>query len=67
MKFMLNNKNVEFDRSTMTVKELLEEKKFSFKIIVVRINNKIIYEKDYDTTYINEGDNVMVIHIFHGG
>ncbi len=67
MKLVLNNKNVEFDADSMNVKQLLEEKKYTFNLIIVKINNKLILEEDYETTFINEGDHVMVIHFFHGG
>lgn len=67
MKIILNNREEEFDKSEMTVKELLAEKNFTFKMLVIKINNKLVRKENYDSTVILEGDNVSVIHLISGG
>lgn len=67
MKIILNNKIEEFEQQSFSVNELLQIKKFTYKMILVKVNGKIIEEKDYDIVRISEGDNVMVIHFFAGG
>ncbi|MCX7954633.1 MAG: sulfur carrier protein ThiS [Bacteroidales bacterium] len=67
MKIILNNLPEIIDRDTLTVRELLNIKKFTFKMLVVRVNGKPIKQQDYDTTYINDGDKVDVIHLISGG
>ncbi len=67
MNITLNNKPESFETSSLTVTELLELKKYTYKMIVVKINNRLIEPSDYETATINDGDNVMVIHFFAGG
>lgn len=47
--------------------ELLEENKFKKEHIAVEINGEIIKKDNYDTTPINDGDVVEVVHFMGGG
>ena len=67
MKITLNNRQEEFEKSSMTVRELLEEKNFTFKMLVIKINNKLVRKEEYDTAVVREGDNVIVLHLISGG
>ena len=67
MKITLNNRQEEFEKSSMTVRELLEEKNFTFKMLVIKINNKLVRKEEYDTAAVGEGDNVIVLHLISGG
>ena len=67
MKITLNNRIENFSKEEITVSELLEIKKFSFKMLVVKINNQLIKKQYYDTTKIHDGDNVIVLHLMSGG
>lgn len=68
MKILLNNKHEEFPEiESITVRELLIKKKFSYKLLIVRINNKGISEEDYESTIIRDGDEVLVLHLITGG
>ncbi|MFP4367677.1 MAG: sulfur carrier protein ThiS [Bacteroidales bacterium] len=67
MKIILNNREEEFDKKEMTVRELLTEKNFTFKMLVIKINNKLVRKENYESTAIAEGDNVSVIHLISGG
>ncbi len=67
MKITLNNRQEEFKKSSMTVRELLEEKNFTFKMLVIKINNKLVRKEEYDTAVVGEGDNVIVLHLISGG
>ncbi len=67
MRIILNNRKEEFDKSTMTVSELLDLKNFTFKMLVIKINNKLVRKEYYDKTIINDGDNVTVLHLISGG
>lgn len=67
MKITLNNRQEEFEKSSMTVRELLEEKNFTFKMLVIKINNKLVRKEEYDTAVVGEGDNVIVLHLISGG
>lgn len=67
MKIILNTREEEFDKSEMTIRELLTEKNFTFKMLVIKVNNKLVKKEAYETTIITEGDNVSVIHLISGG
>ncbi len=67
MKITLNNRPASFDCDSMTMGELMEIKKFTFTKIIVRVNNQIVEPEEYDSTIINEDDNVMVLHLLAGG
>ncbi|HNV95530.1 MAG TPA: sulfur carrier protein ThiS [Bacteroidales bacterium] len=67
MKLIVNNNIENIDRESLTINELLDYKRFTFKMIVVKVNGKPIHKNDYATTYLNDGDNVQVIHLISGG
>ncbi len=67
MKITLNYIPEIIDKETMTISELLDYKRFTFKMIVVKVNGKPIPKEDYPTTYIHDGDEVQVIHLISGG
>ncbi len=51
----------------MTVRGVIEEKKYTFRHLVVKVNGNFIPEDQYEHHVINDGDNVMVIHLIAGG
>ncbi len=68
MKIVLNNRNEEIEGlSKLTVQELLDVKNFSFKFLVVKINDVVIKPDEFSSAIINEGDKVHVLHLISGG
>ena len=67
MKIMLNNREEEFSVPTLTVNEMLEIKRFSFRMRVIKINGVLIPKGKYDTAIIREGDNVQMLYLMSGG
>ncbi len=68
MNIQLNNRpEIIKDYSELTVQQLLEVKNFSYKMLLVRINNTTIKREEYDTALIKDGDRVAVIHLMTGG
>ena len=67
MKIILNNREEELSRETMSVSQLLESRKLSFRMRIIKINGHLIPKERYDSTVINEGDNVQVIYLMSGG
>ena len=51
----------------MTVNSILEVLKFTFPMIVVSVNGKVIPRSEYGTTAIEDDDEVKVIHLIAGG
>ena len=51
----------------MTVASLLKEKGYVFPMLVVKLNGEVVEDKDFAVTAVNDGDDVLAIHVFAGG
>jgi len=51
----------------MTVRRLLELKKYAYPRIMVKINGQFVKDEDFDTAVIHHGDDVQCIHLMAGG
>jgi thiamine biosynthesis protein ThiS len=67
MRILLNNREEEFRNETISVSEMLEIKKFSFKMRIIKINGVLISRDMYDSTIIHNGDNVQLLYLMSGG
>ncbi|HPJ46013.1 MAG TPA: sulfur carrier protein ThiS [Tenuifilaceae bacterium] len=69
MEIILNNaaEKIETEKNSLTVSELLDMKKFTFELLIVRINGELVKQANYTTSSFTNGDKVDVIHVFGGG
>ena len=68
MKILLNNRNEVFDDyEEISVEQLLELKKYTFPMIIVKINEKLIKKENYSDSLVKNGDIVTAIHLISGG
>ena len=67
MEINLNNNPESFEADQLTVNELLKVKKFSFKMLIIKINGKLVKRESYDKEVIVDGDDVNVLHLNSGG
>jgi thiamine biosynthesis protein ThiS len=67
MNIILNNNPESFEKSEMSISEILASKNFIFKMLVIKINDKVIKKDEYETTIVKEGDNVVILHLVSGG
>ena len=51
----------------MSVSELLKICKYSFPLIIVKVNGEFVARPEYETYLIADGSNVSVIHLMSGG
>lgn len=51
----------------MSVSELLKICKYSFPLIIVKVNGEFVARPEYETHLIADGSNVSVIHLMSGG
>ncbi len=51
----------------MTVRTLLDEKLFTFRHIIVRVNGEFVPEEDYEKQIVLDEDDVLVLHLMAGG
>ena len=67
MKIILNNREEDFAVDRMTVTEMFNLKKFTFRMRIVKINGTLIPRESYDSSIIKDGDNVQMIYLMSGG
>jgi thiamine biosynthesis protein ThiS len=67
MKIILNNREEIIEKDTLSLSELIEYKNFSFKLLVTKVNDRLIKKDERDTYQIMDGDQVAVIHLVSGG
>jgi len=67
MRIILNNRDDEFSRESLSVSQLLELRKLSFRMRIIKINGHLIPREKYDSTIITDGDKVQVIYLMSGG
>jgi sulfur carrier protein len=67
MKILLNNRIEELQGVSISVSDMLLQKKFSYKMRIIKINGKLISKDKYDTTKIYDGDDVQMLYLMSGG
>jgi len=67
MKILLNKRVEEFDKDSISVSEMLDLKKFSFRMRIIKINSILISKEKYDSTIIRDGDDVQMVYLMSGG
>ncbi|MCX6554462.1 MAG: sulfur carrier protein ThiS [Candidatus Aminicenantes bacterium] len=67
MKISLNHKEESMAGESISVRELLTMMKFTFPLIVIKINGQLIKKEDYERVFIGDGDAVEAIHLISGG
>ena len=51
----------------LTITGVLRRRNYTFKLLVIKINGKLIKKEKYDTTTIPPGASVQVLHLMSGG
>ncbi len=51
----------------MTVSDVIQVKKYTFKMLVVKIDGRLVKKDLWPETIIPEGSDVQVIHLMSGG
>ncbi len=67
MKITLNNRPDTFDEESLSFEELIKKKNFTFKMIVTKLNGKLVKKDERNNVFIKEGDDVIVLHLVSGG
>lgn len=67
MKIQINNREELFSEDKLSVNEILSKKNFSFKMLVIKVNGKLIKKTEYESTFVSDGDDLMVLHLISGG
>lgn len=67
MEITLNNRKETIPEDRISVAALISYKNFTFKLLVTKVNGKLVKKEDRDNVIIKEGDDVMVLHLISGG
>ncbi len=67
MKITLNNRAESFSEDMLSITEILKVKNYTFKMMVIKINGKLIKKHQRDTAQVIDGDDVQIIHMISGG
>ncbi len=54
-------------RPGMTVQDLLDTLRFTFRMIVVKIDGRVVLRRDFGTTEVPDGAEVQALHLISGG
>jgi len=67
MKIMLNNRAETIEGDVFSVSQIMTIKSFKFRMLVVRLNDRLIKKEEYETTLVKDGDDLKIIHLVSGG
>lgn len=67
MNITLNNRSENLAGDKFTVSEILSIKNFTFRMLVIKVNGKLIKKPQYKSTEVVNGDNVQILHMISGG
>jgi len=67
LRFIFNGFPEDFVGRQLTVQDLLDRSEEDDPAVIVEINGRFVYRKDFKTLAINEGDRVEFIHPSFGG
>jgi len=67
MEIILNNRKEHIDRESLTLAGLIEYKNYTFKLLVTKINGKLVKRDERDQMLISDGDDVTIMHLVSGG
>jgi len=62
----VNGKEVDFVKDE-TVKDLLKRVKYSFPLVVVKINDEVIPRSNFTEVTIPDNSKISVVHMISGG
>ena len=66
MSILVNSRKVEWIKEE-TIKDLLKRMKYTFPLVIVKINKKIIPRSKYSETIVPDNSKIDVIHMISGG
>lgn len=67
MNITLNNREETLEGNIVSISEMIRQKKFTYRMRIVKINKVLIPKEKYDSTLIQEGDDVQMLYLMSGG
>jgi len=62
----VNGRKIEWVENE-TIKQLLRRMRYTFPLVVVKINQKVVLRKDFSDTIVPDKSLIDVIHMISGG
>jgi len=62
----VNGREIEWVENE-TIKQLLRRMRYTFPLVVVKINQKVVLRKDFSDTIVPDKSLIDVIHMISGG
>ncbi len=66
MSIEVNGREIEWVENE-TIKQLLRRMRYTFPLVVVKINQKVVLRKDFSDTIVPDKSLIDVIHMISGG
>ena len=66
MTIEVNGREIEWIENE-NVKDLLKRMRYTFPLVVVKINNKVVPRKDFSDIFVPDNSKITVIHMIGGG
>lgn len=67
MNITLNNNQESYPEDNLNIQQIVDRKGFTFKMLVTKLNGKIVKKEERHTTLVHDGDELMVLHLMSGG
>ncbi|NQT64907.1 MAG: sulfur carrier protein ThiS [FCB group bacterium] len=67
MKTITVNDNIIDWEENMTIIRILKIMNYTFRMLVVKVNGKLIKKNEYESIIVKPGSDVKVIHLISGG
>lgn len=67
MNITLNNRPEVISGEGLSLQDLIKYKNYTFRMLVTKVNGRLIKKADRETTPIHEGDDIAIIHMISGG
>jgi sulfur carrier protein len=62
----VNQEDMEWEPG-MTVQDILDRRRYTFPLILVKVNGELVHKDAYATYQVEDGSDVKVIHLISGG
>ena len=66
MSIEVNGKNIDWIKNE-SIQELLKRVKYTFPLVIVKINEKVIPRSDFSIVRVPNNSKIAVIHMISGG
>ena len=67
MRILLNNHEEIIEVEQLTMNELIQLKRFTFRLLVTKVNDRLVKREDRDQITVKDGDKVEIMHLISGG